>query len=599
MPRKKILDPESDKLNGRFDVKSLYDALVEINQTQQIDVSTVKQMLEDSLLKAYKDWWCLKNGFPTTNSQDMLAQISVDWDKGDIHIYDCKKVQNEDDITDDFLEISLEEAQKDFPDIQVGDIYKKEIDYTKLDRAYIRRVVADFHQRMREVGKQILLDSYATKLGHNILGTVTRVDQANGVELDFGRATGTLSKREMLPTDVFATGEQVKVFLVGVGERDGRPSLIVSRTNEGYVKALFEEEVPEVADGTVKIAKIARQAGVRTKVMVSTTFPNIDPVGVLIGNDSVRYRAVLSELGRETVDVLNYPDDPALLPLEALKPAKIVGIAAPANPDDPLIAICLNNDKKVAVGRQGCNVRLAGRICVQEIKIMEVDEAINQHVSYVPATQIISEAQARLAKKKADEEALKAQPATPVAPAPVAAEADKPLEETKAPAAETAKVEMPAPAAAPAVVAASPVALEKAAVEAKPEPVKPIEVKPQPAPVKAAPAKPVAHITVAGTPKVSLSELEQEIERERQRKANAKPYFNKWHKEKPRETKKEIETEEERAKREAEKNAMPIYTPEELKEIEKEDQQKNDDGDYNFDDYDSDSFYDDDNHKRH
>lgn len=135
---------------------------------------------------------------------------------------------------------------------------------------------------------------------------------------------------DLLESDNFQEGQPIKAFLIGtINREDGKPSLRVSRTSEGYVKALFQNEVPEVADGTVVIKKIARMAGVRTKMMVMSTLPNVSATGALVGQNANRSRNILAELGRETVDFSEYTQDKVLNILNALKPADIVGLKFP------------------------------------------------------------------------------------------------------------------------------------------------------------------------------------------------------------------------------------------------------------------------------
>lgn len=618
MPRKKKDEIEDSKLNGTFNVKAFAEALLEINQTQSLDMASVKDMLKESLLKAYKEWWCTRNGFSKDNAASLLADIDIDWDKGTIALYDCKQVLNEDDITDDFYQISLEDAQKIQPDIKVGDVLKTKVDPGILDTLFIRRTVADFHQKMKEKARQILLDYYANQLGHNILGSITRTDDKFYYYLDFGKSGGTLSKKECLPKETFRMGEQVKVYLKGVGDRDGRASLVVSRTDEGFVKALFEEEIPEVADGTVKIVKVARQAGVRSKIMVASTNPHVDPVGAILGQDSVRYKAAINQLNGETVDVLPYAHDPDLLLIEALRPAKIIGISKNPNaPEDPWIAICPNNDKRIAVGRAGSNVRLASRIVGHEIQIMEIDPAIKAHVAsadnpnYLTTEAIRTRITEAAAKAKAEAEAQAKAAETPVE-TPAEAEpipAETPAQKATAVEPEAKPVETPAPALeakpeaeakAPHVEEAKPVEAEKPVEQPAKETEQPVKEEQPTMDKSATPAKqaqpkpeaPVEHVAITGRAKVSLDVLEKEIEKERERKGT-KPSWSRFKKSKPKDLKKE----EEKPALEPTKPAMPIYTPEELKEMDEEeaqnDQNNADDIDYD-EEYDNDKYYDDD-----
>lgn len=682
MPRKKKEEVVDEKLNGTFNVQSLESALVEIHDKDQLSIDKVKALLEASLLKAYKDWWCLKNGFQASaNANDLKATIYVDWESGNIHLCDAWDiVATDDDIEDDFYQVSLEQAQEngipsfrkeeaeklreeaskardsatlwekkvqeapsdevkkgaeaareddlqkaqalekkaeDLLSIRVGGISEKEIDYGKLDRLYIRRVISDFHQRMREEGRKTLMEFYSNKLGHNIVGTVSQVDESGqNVDVDFGKAHGLLGRRDVLPGEAFHVGEQVKVFLKGVTERDGSPSLEISRTSEGYVKALFEEEVPEVADGTVAIKRIARQAGVRSKVMVASDYPNVDPVGAVLGQGSLRYRNILSELGRETVDVSKYTGDRVLDILEALKPASIVGLffADEDDPREPVIAVCSNDNKKVAVGRAGCNVRLAGRLVGREIKILEVDEALAQKVHYTPISTLHEEAQARLEKLFAERE----QASKAVSQQVPSSQTSEPSYSSKKPDlsnrkersdfVDDTKVDAEILSAASKVRDAQKEALaeredeESTSLGIEAQKKESEGVLPSASAVEVEkPVAPVEHVEITGKARVSLTALEEQIERDREREknqVNRKPWYAK-----PRVDKKKEEEKKKPAPDASPKpvNALPIYTEEELAELEKEENgggegQGPEDSD-DFAEYDDDSYYDDEKNK--
>lgn len=688
MPRKKKDEYGDEKLNGTFNVKSFEDAMVEIHDKEQLSIDKVKALLENSLLKAYKDWWCIKSKIPTSNASDLKATIHIDWESGVIHICDAWEIMpSDDDIVDDFYQTSLEEAQKigiptfkkelakklkdeasklkdaaaswqkkaesakdenvksgaleaqkddlaraeelekkakDMTSIKVGGLCEKEIDYAKLDRLYIRRVISDFHQRMREEGKRNLMEFYSAKLGHNIVGTVSQIeDGSQTVDIDFGKAHGRLGRKDMLPSDVFHPGEQVKVFLKGVTDRDGIPSLEISRTHEGYVRALYEDEVPEVADGTVLIKKIARQPGIRTKIMVTTTYPNVDPVGAVMGQGALRSRNILAELGRETVDVSRYTEDKVLNILNALKPANIVGLKFPPEgmPDEPIIAVCANNNKKVAVGKAGCNVRLAGRLVGHDLRILETDEALSQHINFIPVATLEGEANERI-KKLHENEIV--QPVEHVLPKKD--DADKTVLETRDASSES-EVSLEATKAqgrdevlsdasqnenlVPAEALKASSALKEAREEAKAlekdseDAKKGIEIQKQeeqgvlPSETAVKVIKPVApeeHVEITGRAKFDLENLEQQIERERSNKgktSNHKP----WAKPKPDKKKDESEGKGEATENKKPVEQMAIYTPEELQEM--QDEEDKDQDDYNDDEdfdeeYDDDKYYDDD-----
>lgn len=560
--KKKVLD------NGFFNLKEVIASLVEINQDSSIDTEAIKVILQEALLKGYKEWWCYTNDFDKSNAKDLLAEVDIDWENGQIHFYDVKKVLNEDDIQDDFIEISLEDAREIDPNINVGDLLKIENKEPILSNLYfVQRVKNDITQKLRTKAKENLKNSYQAKIHHNIIGTIKNTDSHSGVEIDFGRTTGFLPKRELGYDTTIAEGQPYKVYLVDVGEREGKASLIISRTHENFVKALFEDEVPEVSDGTVEIVKVVRQAGFRSKVFVRSNLKNVDPVGALVGNNSVRYRPIINELGRESIDICLWNDDKDLLLLEALKPAQIVGIHFPENEDEPIIAICKNDNKVVAIGKNGCNVRLAGKAVGHEIRILQVDEAISQKLPYETVEDIIARKQVvqkEVVEEKPDEiEDMNEEEVN----AMVEEEMGLNHEDNK----EVEKEEKPVSNAEQEQEIKEDVTIESKPVaeEVKKDEQETIEIK--------------------GRAKVSLSDLEQQIEKERQSQNTSKSYSKKKNKDED-EEKKKLEKEK---LEEAQKNAMPIYTQEELEAMDEEEEEDNITDDIDYDDFDDDSFYDD------
>lgn len=587
MPKSKKSETKKS-LDGSIDLKTLNEALSAINTEQRIDTATIKSMIGEVLLKAYKDYWCQENNVNPENANDVPAEVDVDWDKGTITIYDTKQVvPTDDDIEDDFLQTDVATARQFDPEIQAGQTLRVKVDPTTLSRGYIRKVVSYFHQRIREKAKEILLNDYAEKIEHIIIGTVESYDEHVGYELRFNRATGLLGARDRIKDETFALGEQVPVYLIGISERDGRPSLNISRTHDGFVRALIANEVPEVADGTIKIVASAREAGVRTKLLLVSTRPEVDPVGTCVGQDAVRSRALNSVLGAESIDFIKWvPDGPSRI-IQCLQPAKVIGLQMEMDDPGEVLAIVPNGSKKVAVGKGGSNVRLAGRLCKCEIRIMELDEALSRNIQYTSVEEIERQAQERhqmaleLARVRAAELA-----AEQGAPAKAEAPATNPE---------------PAPEAAPAAVKAEPAPAVQPAVQAEPTPaateVKPAApaVEPQVAPaakeaIKPAEEEHIEHVTITGHAKVSLSALEQAVDKERSRKPSSKPNWRK-RKEKAQDSK----AENKETKPTPVQSAMPIYTQEELDEIEAQEQDEKSryDDDY-IDDYDDDSYYDDD-----
>lgn len=652
MPRKKKDLYEDGKFHGMFNVKALEGALIELHDKDGLPMDVVRKILENALLDGYKKWWCQKNGFSTkdkdafgkTNVDYMKATISVDWKSGVIHLCNAWDIlPTDDDIEDDFYQIDLERANEigipefrkqqsealtkeakdlkkaskneedpekaqellaesskleqqaeDMLKIEVGGLCEEEIDPTELDDMFVRRVVGELHQAMRAEAKRTLMDSVSALLNHNIVGKVVQADGNPGqmrIDADFGKAHATLERQDLLPDDNFKAGDEIRAFLSGVEEKDGTPLLKVSRTSEGYVRALYENEIPEMADGTVRVVKIARQAGIRTKMMVASNNPNVSATGALLGQGAIRSRNILNELGRETVDISEYTKDPVLNILNALKPAEIVGLKFPPEgmPNEPIYAICANFNKKVAVGKAGCNVRLAGRLVGHDIRIMEIDAALADKVSFTPVSILEKEAKERLARLEPlnEEQKVIEEPGE---------EIDETVNESSTNVEENAFVPAEAIESAEAIRSAefeeksSKEDTENSMLGEKIEQMEAHGELPEQTAVETTKAfAPEEHVEITGKAKFDLSELEKRIENDREKDKN-KGNYKSWSKNKP--EKKKEETKEDTTKTPV--NAMPIYTDQELKDFEEEDDSFDKyDNDYD-EEYDDDSYYDDD-----
>lgn len=652
MPRKKKDLYEDGKFHGMFNVKALEGALIELHDKDGLPMDVVRKILEDALLDGYKKWWCQKNGFSTkdkdaygkTNVDYMKATIYIDWKSGVIHICNAWDILlTDDDIEDDFYQIDLERANEigipefrkeqsaailkqakeakkaakaekgteneaslleeakqlekkanDMLEIKVGGLCEEEFDPTQLDDMFVRRVVGELHQAMRAEAKRTLMDSVSALLNHNIVGRVVQADGNPGqmrIDADFGKAHATLERQDLLPEDNFKAGDEIKAFLSGVEEKDGTPLLKVSRTSEGYVRALYENEIPEMADGTVKVAKIARQAGIRTKMMVVSTNPNVSATGALLGQGAIRSRNVLNELGRETVDISEYTKDPVLNILNALKPAEIVGLKFPPedNSSEPIYAICANFNKKVAIGKAGCNVRLAGKLIGHDIRVIEVDDALAQNISFIPSSTLEKEAKERLAKLEPVVEVPKRE--RPFEDEDIDSE-DEFDEETVDTSFVSSEAIESALRSAQAEEKASMADTESSILGEKIEKMESEGVLPSETAVPTTKAfAPEGHVEITGKAKISLSELEKKIESDREKEKNKGNQKN-WSAKPKSDKKKEDEQKDETVKTPV--NAMPIYTEEEMQNFEDEDENIEDyDNDYD-EEYDDDSYYDDD-----
>jgi N utilization substance protein A len=301
-------------------------------------------------------------------------EVKYDEEKGDIEIYKLKKVVEE--VKDKETEISLEEAQKIYPNIKIEDIIGERVELQDLGRIAAQIVKQLFSQKLRLAEKQLIYDEYKYKIGEIVSGYVHRFDK-RGVILSLGRAEALLPEEEQVPGEKYIRGHRLKALVIEV-YRQQEPQIVVSRSHPAFVKKLFEKEVPEIQEGIVKIVAIAREPGSRTKIAVTSTNPNIDPVGTCIGVRGSRISTILEELniakadkkeGKEKIDVVLWDPDPAKFVYNALAPAECSKVIV--DEENKTLEVIVPDDQlSLAIGKKGENVRLASKLVGWRIDIL-------------------------------------------------------------------------------------------------------------------------------------------------------------------------------------------------------------------------------------
>ena len=551
-------------------------ALEEIEASKGISKATILQMLEESLIKAYRK---------QLGGDDADVRVNIDVDRGIIEMYQVKQVVEE--VEDDFLQISVQDANaldssKKYKD---GDEFFIYASIDELRKATAMSVKSMLKQKFAEAEKSILYETFKDKIGTIITGKVEKVDE-RGISVNIVKTSVYLPKKELIGDEKFIVGETIKIYVDNVASGNKGAHILVSRAKEGFLKCLFMEEIHEIYDGTIQIKDIAREAGERSKIAVYSQDPKIDPAGACIGPNGSRIQKIVSQLGnggigKEKIDIIAYSDNAALYIMEALKPAHALGIAL--NEEEKTATVVVKDDSlSLAIGRRGVNVRLAVKLTGFNIDVKTETQAIEEGFEYVSFEEI----QAEEEKKKEAARILSATETTPVndilpgmpegyvAPQDRVYEeetsnADSDLEEALEMEAETKEEkkveEVPAPA--PQVVEETPVATAKEVKQEK---------------------KVEEHKEVKTT--TSIEELEKSLADESSRKANkpAKKNFKKNNKKAE-----EEESEEEKPVVQTGER-MSIYTEEELRQIEEEEQQEEeyDDEEVDYDEYDE--YYDDD-----
>ena len=228
-------------------------------------------------------------------------------------------------------------------------------------------------QKIREEERKVLYDEYFGKEREVVTGIVQRYLGKN-VSVNLGKVDAILNEKEMIPGEKFEPTERIKVYVLEVRDTPRGPKVMVSRTHPELVKRLFESEVTEVHDGIVEIRAIAREAGSRTKIAVSSTDPDVDAVGACVGMNGSRVNAVVEELGGEKIDIINWDENPALMIENALSPAKVITVLADPDEKDALV-IVPDYQLSLAIGKEGQNARLAARLTGYKIDIKSETQA--------------------------------------------------------------------------------------------------------------------------------------------------------------------------------------------------------------------------------
>jgi N utilization substance protein A len=440
-------------------------ALLQLNAEKQVPREQLIRTVEDAIQSAYRR---------VAGDEDI--HVRIDAETGKIRVFRARVAVAE--VEDPLSELTLEEARAYDPNVKVGDLVETE----QLDGDVFGRIGAQTAkqvvlQRLREAERDVVFDRFASREGELITGTVNRVEP-RAIILDVGQnVEAILATTEQSAVEHYRIGQNVKAYVLEVRRSTRGPQIFVSRTHKGFLKRLFELEVPEIHAGTVEIRAIAREAGSRSKVAVASRQDGLDPVGATVGQRGARVQAVVAELGGEKIDVIPWNDDPAVFVANALSPAQVLSVDID---EEHRIANVTVPERmlSLAIGREGQNARLAARltgwridirsdVSVAEAKVAEA-RAAEQKVAE-PAAADVAAAAANEAPPSeptvAADSAAGARVGDSAADAGAAEAAPKPRRTRKA-----ATADVPAADAHEAAAPASDDADPAAAVEAAPKP---------------------------------------------------------------------------------------------------------------------------------
>lgn len=335
-------------------------ALEDLQQSKGISKESILEALEKALEKSYE-----KNFKDNTN-----VDVKVDSETGEIHVYAVKEVVSE--VEDSVTQILLDEARLSNPNADVGDAVRIEVKPKNFGRVAAQTARNIVIQKIRDAERKSIYDEYVDRLRETILGTVNRVDY-NNVYIDMGKAEGMIPGKEQIPGEHLEAGDRVKLFISDVRNGTKGPQIILSRSAPDLVVRLFEQEVPEIMDGTVEIYSVAREAGSRTKIAVFTNNPDVDPIGACVGYKGNRVNLIVDELHGEKMDIIIYDKDPEIFIRNALSPSEVQEVIVDSEEKSATV-IVPEDQLSLAIGKEGQNVRLAARLTGWKIDIKGAKE---------------------------------------------------------------------------------------------------------------------------------------------------------------------------------------------------------------------------------
>ena len=354
------------------DLERLIDA---IQREKNIPRDVVIEILESAMVAAARKKYGMQ--------RDIEAQYNEEL--GEVDLIEFKTVVE--DVEDEFIEMTLEEGRDLDPDCELGDSLGIVVDVAELGRIAAQTAKQVIIQRIRDAERELTFNEFKDRKGELITGIVRRFEKGN-IIVDLNRAEAILPRREQVPTETYRPGDRVQAFVLDITRATRQPQVVLSRTHPGLLMKLFEMEVPEIYEGIVRIEACAREPGHRAKIAVSSTDPDVDPVGACVGLKGSRVQAVVGELRGEAIDIIPWHPDPARFIVYAIAPAQVARVYIDEG-NHTMELVVPDDQLAKAIGRRGQNVRLAAQLTgwridiFSEAKHMELLNAARSEIASI------------------------------------------------------------------------------------------------------------------------------------------------------------------------------------------------------------------------
>ena len=348
--------------------KEFLKALEILTKEKGIKEETIYETMELALTSAYR-----KHNNSLTN-----VRVDINRETGEIKLFSYLTVVDE--LDDEDVEILIEDAREIVPNINVGETIETEVDMKEFGRVAAATAKQVVVQKVREAERNNIIDEYGSKVDEMVLGTVSMEDQRN-YYIDLGRTQGVLPKTAIIPGEEIKMGSTIKVYITKVESNSKGPLILLSRNHYGFVKRLFELEIPEINEGIVLVYGVARDAGNRSKIAVYSEDPKVEAIGACIGEKGTRIANILKELGKEKIDIVEYSKDPAVFIENSLKPAKNVRVFVTDEKKKEAIVIVDEENLPLAIGKKWQNANLTSRLTGYKLDIKTYEQAKEEGIN--------------------------------------------------------------------------------------------------------------------------------------------------------------------------------------------------------------------------
>ena len=330
--------------------KDIIEAFSMLAKEKDIDRTNLSTIIEDIFMTLiYKKYGEERNNF----------SVIVNMEKGEIEIYQEMTVV--DNVTDSIEEIHIDEAKIEYDDLEVGDAYVNILSPESFGRRLINTAKHHMVQKIRDIERQSVYDEFSTKIGEIVVGNVHQIQRDQIFVHSTSGAEFILPKSEQLPNDRFRRGETIRAIIKNVEISSRGPEIIISRSDDFFLRRLFEKEIPEIEDEIIEVRAVKRSPGDRSKIIVYSSDRRVDAVGACVGMRGSRIQSIVRELNGEKIDIINWSDKPEILISRALAPAKPINLYI--DEEKPyVVAVFEDEELPIAIGRNGQNIKLASSV---------------------------------------------------------------------------------------------------------------------------------------------------------------------------------------------------------------------------------------------